>query len=186
MGPDAAGQGGQQPSSPQERPRGAPRLRPQVRVRPWWFPVEDMSRPLGFYLEAWLADQIFGERPGRARPLGQAPHPPPPPQPPGRPGPGQPFPLTPGPTRPGPHQAVVSQLAWRSRALVHVSKVARGTVAEVSILGRPAGQNRVKSFLLSLAARGAELQDRPAEKMPQPEEFLKSPKSGADIPQHPA
>ncbi|XP_048210468.1 oocyte-expressed protein homolog [Perognathus longimembris pacificus] len=145
MGPDAAGQGGQQPSSPQERPRGAPRLRPQVRVRPWWFPVEDMSRPLGFYLEAWLADQIFG-----------------------------------------PHQAVVSQLAWRSRALVHVSKVARGTVAEVSILGRPAGQNRVKSFLLSLAARGAELQDRPAEKMPQPEEFLKSPKSGADTPQHPA
>ncbi|XP_048193592.1 oocyte-expressed protein homolog [Perognathus longimembris pacificus] len=155
MGPDAAGQGGQQPSSPQERPRGAPRLRPQVRVRPWWFPVEDMSRPLGFYLEAWLADQIFGERPGRARPL-------------------------------GPHQAVVSQLAWRSRALVHVSKVARGTVAEVSILGRPAGQHRVKSFLLSLAARGAELQDRPAEKMPQSEEFLKSPKSGADTPQHPA
>ncbi|KAB1253773.1 Oocyte-expressed protein-like protein [Camelus dromedarius] len=35
-------------------------LPPRVLVRPWWFPAEDLENPLVFYLEAWLADQIFG------------------------------------------------------------------------------------------------------------------------------
>ncbi|XP_032327016.1 oocyte-expressed protein homolog isoform X1 [Camelus ferus] len=35
-------------------------LPPRVLVRPWWFPAEDLEDPLVFYLEAWLADQIFG------------------------------------------------------------------------------------------------------------------------------
>ncbi|EPY72431.1 oocyte-expressed protein-like protein [Camelus ferus] len=35
-------------------------LPPRVLVRPWWFPAEDLEDPLVFYLEAWLADQVFG------------------------------------------------------------------------------------------------------------------------------
>lgn len=37
---------------------------PRIRTRPWWFPVQELRDPLVFYLEAWLADSIFGERPG--------------------------------------------------------------------------------------------------------------------------
>ncbi|XP_077015367.1 oocyte-expressed protein homolog [Tamandua tetradactyla] len=33
---------------------------PRIRVRPWWFPVEDLKDPLVFHLEAWLVDPIFG------------------------------------------------------------------------------------------------------------------------------
>ncbi|XP_037003001.2 oocyte-expressed protein homolog [Artibeus jamaicensis] len=33
---------------------------PRVRTRPWWFPVQELRDPLVFYLEAWLADSIFG------------------------------------------------------------------------------------------------------------------------------
>ncbi|XP_004606034.1 oocyte-expressed protein homolog [Sorex araneus] len=31
-----------------------------IHVRPWWFPVEELRNPLVFYLEAWVADIIFG------------------------------------------------------------------------------------------------------------------------------
>nr|AKZ42329.1 oocyte-expressed protein [Castor fiber] len=33
---------------------------PRIRVRPWWFPAQELSDPLVFYLEVWLADSIFG------------------------------------------------------------------------------------------------------------------------------
>ncbi|XP_025781641.1 oocyte-expressed protein homolog [Puma concolor] len=33
---------------------------PRIRIRPWWFPVQELRDPLVFYLEAWLADSIFG------------------------------------------------------------------------------------------------------------------------------
>ncbi|XP_011379314.1 oocyte-expressed protein homolog [Pteropus medius] len=33
---------------------------PRLRTRPWWFPVQELRDPLVFYLEAWLADSIFG------------------------------------------------------------------------------------------------------------------------------
>ncbi|XP_036105381.1 oocyte-expressed protein homolog [Molossus molossus] len=33
---------------------------PRIRTRPWWFPVQELRDPLVFYLEAWLADVIFG------------------------------------------------------------------------------------------------------------------------------
>ncbi|KAM5282563.1 oocyte-expressed protein homolog [Hipposideros larvatus] len=33
---------------------------PRIRTRPWWFPVQELRDPLVFYLEAWLADLIFG------------------------------------------------------------------------------------------------------------------------------
>ncbi|XP_054424811.1 oocyte-expressed protein homolog [Pteronotus mesoamericanus] len=33
---------------------------PRIRIRPWWFPVQELRNPLVFYLEAWLADSIFG------------------------------------------------------------------------------------------------------------------------------
>ncbi|XP_025238837.1 oocyte-expressed protein homolog [Theropithecus gelada] len=33
---------------------------PQIRIRPWWFPVQELRDPLVFYLEAWLADELFG------------------------------------------------------------------------------------------------------------------------------
>ncbi|KAL1781757.1 hypothetical protein HispidOSU_010457 [Sigmodon hispidus] len=38
----------------------APPVSPRLRVRPWWFPVQELSDPLVFYLEAWLAEMIFG------------------------------------------------------------------------------------------------------------------------------
>ncbi|KAM9234496.1 oocyte-expressed protein homolog [Dugong dugon] len=33
---------------------------PMIRLRPWWFPVEELKEPLLFYLEAWLVDLMFG------------------------------------------------------------------------------------------------------------------------------
>nr|XP_004660464.2 oocyte-expressed protein homolog [Jaculus jaculus] len=33
---------------------------PRIRVRPWWFPAQELSVPLVFHLEAWVADRIFG------------------------------------------------------------------------------------------------------------------------------
>ncbi|XP_012503349.1 PREDICTED: oocyte-expressed protein homolog isoform X1 [Propithecus coquereli] len=33
---------------------------PQIRIRPWWLPVQELRNPLVFYLEAWLTDVIFG------------------------------------------------------------------------------------------------------------------------------
>ncbi|KAF6365010.1 oocyte expressed protein [Rhinolophus ferrumequinum] len=33
---------------------------PRIRTRPWWFPVQELRDPLAFYMEAWLADSIFG------------------------------------------------------------------------------------------------------------------------------
>ncbi|XP_030726314.1 oocyte-expressed protein homolog [Globicephala melas] len=43
---------------------GFPLPPPRIRSRPWWFPVQKLRNLLVFYLEAWLADLIFG--PGRA------------------------------------------------------------------------------------------------------------------------
>ncbi|XP_036269396.1 oocyte-expressed protein homolog [Pipistrellus kuhlii] len=34
---------------------------PRVRTRPWWFPEQDLRDPLVFYLEACLAEPIFGK-----------------------------------------------------------------------------------------------------------------------------
>ena len=42
---------------------GFPLPSPRVRIRPWWFPAQDLRNPLVFFLEAWLADSIFGVRP---------------------------------------------------------------------------------------------------------------------------
>nr|XP_012644221.2 oocyte-expressed protein homolog [Microcebus murinus] len=53
------------PSSILERLLRSPLPPPQIRIRPWWFPVQELRNPLVFYLEAWLADAIFG--PDRAR-----------------------------------------------------------------------------------------------------------------------
>ncbi|XP_037376824.1 oocyte-expressed protein homolog isoform X2 [Talpa occidentalis] len=33
---------------------------PRICMRPWWFPAQELRNPLVFYLEAWLADVIFG------------------------------------------------------------------------------------------------------------------------------
>ncbi|XP_058424760.1 oocyte-expressed protein-like [Diceros bicornis minor] len=33
---------------------------PRARPRPWWFPVQELRDPSVFYLEAWLADSLFG------------------------------------------------------------------------------------------------------------------------------
>ncbi|XP_012890748.1 PREDICTED: oocyte-expressed protein homolog [Dipodomys ordii] len=32
----------------------------QVRVVPWWFPVEEMSQPIVFHLETWVVEEILG------------------------------------------------------------------------------------------------------------------------------
>eukprot|EP00069_Balaena_mysticetus_P002051 bmy_15736T0 len=39
---------------------GLPLLPPWIRTRPWWFPVQELRNPVLFYLEAWLADLLFG------------------------------------------------------------------------------------------------------------------------------
>ena len=46
-----------------DRLLGFPLSSPRVRIRPWWFPTQDLRNPLVFFLEAWLADSIFGVRP---------------------------------------------------------------------------------------------------------------------------
>lgn len=40
---------------------GAPPASPRLRVRPWWFPEHELENPLVLYMEAWLAEMIFGE-----------------------------------------------------------------------------------------------------------------------------
>ncbi|OBS57463.1 hypothetical protein A6R68_11408 [Neotoma lepida] len=37
-----------------------PHVSPRLRVRPWWFPVQELRDPLVLYMEAWLAEMIFG------------------------------------------------------------------------------------------------------------------------------
>ncbi|KAM4866224.1 oocyte-expressed protein homolog [Thomomys bottae] len=128
-----AEQSGQQPSSTLKR---APFPPPQVHLRPWWFPVEEMRHPVTLYLESDLADEIFGA-----------------------------------------NQDNLYQLQWMSQALLHVTKVAPGTVTEINIFGRPPLQNRMKSFFLSLAAWYRELHVQRAEKIRQLEEFLKTHES---------
>lgn len=39
----------------------APPVSPRLRVRPWWFPAHELRDPLVFYMEAWVAEMIFGE-----------------------------------------------------------------------------------------------------------------------------
>uniref|UniRef100_A0AAF6Z6F6 Oocyte expressed protein n=1 Tax=Bos taurus TaxID=9913 RepID=A0AAF6Z6F6_BOVIN len=43
-----------------DRLLGFPLPSPRVRIRPWWFPAQELRNPLVFFLEAWLADLIFG------------------------------------------------------------------------------------------------------------------------------
>ncbi|XP_038178167.1 oocyte-expressed protein homolog [Arvicola amphibius] len=38
----------------------APPVSPRLRVRPWWFPAHELRDPLVFYMEAWVAEMIFG------------------------------------------------------------------------------------------------------------------------------
>lgn len=33
----------------------------RLRVLPWWFPVQELSNPMVFYLESWVAERIIGE-----------------------------------------------------------------------------------------------------------------------------
>lgn len=39
----------------------APPVSPRLCVRPWWFPAHELRDPLVFYMEAWVAEMIFGE-----------------------------------------------------------------------------------------------------------------------------
>ncbi|EDL77734.1 rCG25286 [Rattus norvegicus] len=32
----------------------------RLRVLPWWFPVQELSNPMVFYLESWVAERIIG------------------------------------------------------------------------------------------------------------------------------
>ncbi|XP_050996793.1 oocyte-expressed protein homolog [Acomys russatus] len=49
------------PSSSQ-RLLSAPPVSPRLRIRPWWFPVQELSNPLVLYLESWVAKLIFGSK----------------------------------------------------------------------------------------------------------------------------
>lgn len=51
------------PAPSMDRMLRSPPPPPRIRTRPWWFPVQELRDPLVFYLEAWLADSIFGEPP---------------------------------------------------------------------------------------------------------------------------
>ncbi|XP_069868258.1 oocyte-expressed protein homolog [Dipodomys merriami] len=128
-----AGQGGQEPSPNLDRLLKAPLRSPQVRVLPWWFPVEEMRQPIVFYLETWVVEEILGA-----------------------------------------NQSTINELEWLSQALLHVTKLPCGTVAEITIFGRPRDQNLLKGFLLSLAVWYKELKVKRAERMQQLEEFLKN------------
>ncbi|KAF0886491.1 oocyte-expressed protein homolog [Crocuta crocuta] len=48
------------PAPSMDRMLRSPLPPPRIRTRPWWFPVQELRDPLVFYLEAWLADSIFG------------------------------------------------------------------------------------------------------------------------------
>ncbi|KAK1338255.1 hypothetical protein QTO34_001370 [Cnephaeus nilssonii] len=123
---------------------------PRIRTRPWWFPALELRDPLVFYLEACLADHIFGERAGVCRPKR----------------------IHDSGNRvdePGPADGGNSEL----RSLI-----------EITVFGQPRVQNRVKSVLLSLAARYRENRARD-EKMKQLEKFLKAHGSPPPTPQSP-
>ncbi|XP_051053966.1 oocyte-expressed protein homolog [Phodopus roborovskii] len=45
---------------PSQKLLSVPPMSPRIRVRPWWFPVQELSDPLVLYMEAWLAEIIFG------------------------------------------------------------------------------------------------------------------------------
>ncbi|XP_040839090.1 oocyte-expressed protein homolog [Ochotona curzoniae] len=114
---------------------------PRLRIRPWWFPVQELDDPLVFYVEAWLADAIFGK-----------------------------------------DRAVIPEMEWMSQVLLSVDTLDAGSLAEITIYGRPRVQNRVKSILLSQASWLREYRAGRAEKMKQLEEFLKTRSSGTDAP----
>ncbi|MBZ3886973.1 Oocyte-expressed protein-like protein [Sciurus carolinensis] len=40
---------------------GLPLPPPRIRVRPWWFPAQELNDPLVFYLDAWVVDSMFGK-----------------------------------------------------------------------------------------------------------------------------
>ncbi|XP_016061221.1 PREDICTED: oocyte-expressed protein homolog [Miniopterus natalensis] len=59
--PGAAAPGGPwTPAPPLDALLRTPLPLPRLRTRPWWFPVQELRDPLVFYLEAWLADLVFG------------------------------------------------------------------------------------------------------------------------------
>ncbi|XP_059123016.1 oocyte-expressed protein homolog [Peromyscus eremicus] len=61
MGPhttDAHAERMQDPSS--HKLLSASPVSPRLRVRPWWFPEHELENPLVLYMEAWLAEMIFG------------------------------------------------------------------------------------------------------------------------------
>ncbi|EPQ04743.1 Oocyte-expressed protein [Myotis brandtii] len=116
---------------------------PRIRTRPWWFPVLELRDPLVFYLEACLADPIFGK-----------------------------------------NGVMISEIEWMNQVLLTVEKVNSGSLIEITVFGQPRVQNRVKSVLLSLAARhrGNHARDK---KMKQLEKFLKAHGSPPPTPQSP-
>ncbi|KAF5914103.1 hypothetical protein HPG69_010262 [Diceros bicornis minor] len=110
--------------------------------RPWWCPMQELRDPSVFYLEAWLADSIFGERPrgagGLGPPLGE------------RPSRAALFGLFPGfadrllvtfdlslSSRLGPDQALIPELEWMSQALLTVDIVNPRNLVEITIFGQP-------------------------------------------------
>ncbi|XP_023610085.1 oocyte-expressed protein homolog isoform X1 [Myotis lucifugus] len=88
---------------------------PRIRTRPWWFPALELRDPLVFYLEACLADPIFGK-----------------------------------------NGAMIPEIEWMNQVLLTVEKVNSGSLIEITVFGQPRVQNRVRSVLLSLAARHRE------------------------------
>ncbi|XP_006760769.1 PREDICTED: oocyte-expressed protein homolog [Myotis davidii] len=105
---------------------------PRIRTRPWWFPALELRDPLVFYLEACMADPIFGK-----------------------------------------NGFMIPEIEWMNQVLLMVEKVNFGSLIEITVFGQPCVQNRVKSVLLSLAARhrGNRARDK---KMKQLEKFLKA------------
>ncbi|XP_059542165.1 oocyte-expressed protein-like [Myotis daubentonii] len=85
---------------------------PWIRTRPWWFPALKLRVPLVFYLEACLADPIFGK-----------------------------------------NGTMILEIEWMNQVLLTVEKINSGSLIEITDFGQPRVQNRVKSVLLSLAAR---------------------------------
>ncbi|XP_008137671.2 oocyte-expressed protein homolog [Eptesicus fuscus] len=116
---------------------------PRIRTRPWWFPALELRDPLVFYLEASLADPVFG-----------------------------------------PDRVMIPEIEWMNQVLLSVETVSSGSLMEITVFGQPRVQTRVKSVLLSLAARHRENRARD-EKMKQLEKFLKAHGSPPPTPQSP-
>ncbi|XP_021084962.1 oocyte-expressed protein homolog isoform X2 [Mesocricetus auratus] len=55
-----AEQKSQMRNRPSKKLLSAPPASPRLHVRPWWFPVHELSDPVVMYLDAWLAEIIFG------------------------------------------------------------------------------------------------------------------------------